>query len=769
MKAVIMAGGEGTRLRPLTCTTPKPMIKILGKPVLGYVIDLLIKNGFDEIAVTVRYRAEDIENYIEGLSFDNVSIYCVEEEKVLGTAGSVKFAAKNWCEPFLVISGDCMCDTELSKIMLYHKSIMADVTIACVEVSDPSEYGTLSLTKNGEIESFCEKPDWSHAVSSLANTGIYILNSSVLDMIPEEKFYDFASNLFPDMMKKNKRLFGYHAEGYWCDIGNLESYRKCSGEILDDEVKHQCEYTGVLLPFGSPKGDFSVIPPVYIGKNVSIGRNSVIGPYTVIEDNVTIAENTRVKKSIIDSNTVIGSSCDIIGAITGNHCLIKSNSICLEGSCIGSGSIVESGSTISNNTLVWPEKRIPYRSVIRDNLREGNSDAELFSEEYISGTTFAEITCEKCCKLGSALGSSSCGGKVGIGYDSNNASKTLAMAVLSGLISTGSTISDFGECFESQMGFYISFRKLDSGIYISANPYKSTIRIFGENGLSLYRNQEREIESIYKRGDFRRCCGSECSNVSDMSHISDIYISNLIAGTGSSGSESCASVNSPNSLIQYTAERCFYYFNCIKKPYPNFTVEYSGKAVSASDENRNFISHEKLLYICGEYELIKGNDIFVGYDAPYILDNRAKKYNKKIYRAGKSKMTKYESGAEYCLRNSLWAFDGLALAFKTLSVMNSQKKTLEELAKSIPEFYTVKKTFAANISPFKLASALGIKTGAQSLGLTKGTENGHLTLSRTFGGRLIRIIAESESLEAARELCADAENKIKDDAIDIKS
>ena len=200
MKAVVMAGGEGTRLRPLTCTRPKPMIKIMGKPVIGYIIDLLVKNGFDEIAVTSRYRSEDIEEYIADLEIDKTDIYCIEEENVLGTAGSVKNAAKNWDEPFLVISGDCICDAELSKIMLYHKSIMADVTLVCSTVEDPGEYGTVNLSRTGAVDSFCEKPDWSHTSSNLANTGIYVINPAVLEFVQDNSNCDFASDLFPALM-----------------------------------------------------------------------------------------------------------------------------------------------------------------------------------------------------------------------------------------------------------------------------------------------------------------------------------------------------------------------------------------------------------------------------------------------------------------------------------------------------------------------------------------------------------------------------------------
>ena len=430
MKAVVMAGGEGTRLRPLTCTSPKPMINMLDKPVIGYIIELLTENGFDDIAVTVRYKAEDIENYVSRYENEKISVRCIEETRVLGTAGSVKNAAKSWEEPFLVISGDCITDCDLAKVMLYHKSITADVTIVCKSVEDPSEYGTVSLDRSGRVDSFCEKPDWSHASSLLANTGIYVINPSVLDMIPDNVLFDFAAHLFPEMMNSEKKLFGYNTTAYWCDMGDLKSYRMCVKDIMNHKVDIKLPETknGVYTVAGFPDGDYEIIPPVYIGKNVRIGKNSVIGPFTVLENNVEISENSRIKKSVIKRNASVGCNCDIIGAVIGERCVLKDNNICLEGSCIGDGCLIEGSSTVSNNVCVWPEKHIPYRSVLTDHLRDGMTEYDLIGENGITGNTFSEISCEKCCRLGEAVASSSFGKCTGVGYDSSKESKALAMA-----------------------------------------------------------------------------------------------------------------------------------------------------------------------------------------------------------------------------------------------------------------------------------------------------------------------------------------------------
>lgn len=766
MKAVVMAGGEGTRLRPITCTTPKPMVKIMGKPIIGYIIELLIKNGFDDIIVTTRYLSESIEDYISLYENDKVKIKCVEETCVLGTAGSVKNAAKEWNEPFLVISGDCISDCELSKVMLYHKSIMADVTIVCKSVEESGEYGTVSLSKSGAVDSFCEKPDWSHTSSQLANTGIYVVNPAILDIVPKNIQYDFAAHLFPEMMSSGKRLFGYNTTAYWCDIDNLKSFRMCIKDIMNHKVNIQIPEAknGIYTKSRLPDGDYNIIPPVYIGKNVSIGANVVLGPYTVLEDNTSVSHSTRVKKTVLMSNSSIGSNCDTIGSVIGEKCVIKNNNVCLEGSCIGDGCVMEGSSTISNNTLIWPEKHIPYRSVIMENLRDGMTEYDLITNDGISGNTFSEISCERCCRLGESLASCSFGCNVGVGYDSSRESKALAMAVLSGLISGGSNISDFGECYESQMSFFVSFCSLDSGIYISANNKKTTIKLFGQFGMPLYRKNERELESRYKRSDFRRgsCTGN---GITDMSQISEIYEGQLLALSGDRLSEATGQIYSKNKMITHIANKCFFMLGCVEKDAPSFTVDYYGKEVTAKDENGNVITHDKLLVLCAMNELRKKRDIAIPFNSPVCIDSIGNDFGATVYRIGVSPMNIYDENISLAFRHSMWAFDGLALCFKLLGIVKQSHKTLVDLIAEIPKFCVSSKVVFSPVALSKISSMLDIRTDSDSQGLRKNTGRGFVSVARTGAGRLIRIIAEAESMEVAKEICAETEKKITNECM----
>ena len=768
MKAVVMAGGEGKGLRPLTCTLPKPMINLLDRPVLGHVFELLINSGFDEIAVTTRYRSEDIETFVESYNSD-VKMYCVREEKVLGTAGSVRNAAKNWDEPFLVISGDCVTDIELSKVMLYHKSIMADVTIVCSSVSDPCEHNTVTLNRNGSVDSLCEKPDWSHSSSDLADTGIYVINPAVLDMIPDDIQYDFTQHLFPDMMNEGKRLYGYQSDAYWCDIADVKKLRMCIRDMLSHKIGLSLpDYkNGVFCENNIPDGDYTLVPPVYIGKNVHIGNSCVIGPFSVLETGVSVADNTRIKKSVIGKNTNIGGNCDLIGTVTARNSVIKSNSVCLEGSCVGDGCVLNSGSTINNNVNVWPSKNIPYRSVVISDLRDGQNEYELLDGDGISGVTFSELSCERCCRLGEAVASSSCGGKVGIGYDGTKASKALAMAVLSGLISGGSMISDFGVCFLSQMGFFVSFSGLDCGIYISATPKKTQITISGEYGLPLARKYEREIETRYKRSDFRRCTGMECNDVKDKSSVADVYDGQLLTFAGEALTGINVSVTSPNGMIRHTAEKCLYLLGAKESKYPQFSVDYTGKTVTAKDENGRFVTNEQLLLAVSVNELEKGRNICVPFTAPACIDEIAAVNKTAVYRIGQSPISDRCENEIVTSRRCMWAFDGLSLVFRILRIMKKENKSLADLMNSLPVLNIVRRVIISPVPHYRIAQLIGADTGKDSQGIRKTDNKGSVTVTQTGAGRLLRIIAEADTIEAAEQICDFIEKKINGDTIDI--
>src|SRR3989337_1493430 len=216
-----MAGGEGSRLRPLTIARPKPMIPIVNKPCIEHILLLLKRHGIREVVITVQYLASSIQEYFgDGSSWDMDITYSVEDTP-LGTAGSVKHAARSLTEPFLVISGDALTDFDLTKVIAFHQAKKSMATITLNRVPNPLEYGVVIINEDGAIRQFLEKPSWGEVFSDTVNTGIYVLDPRIFEYYEAGRPVDFSQDVFPELLRAGEPIFGYVADGYWCDVGNI--------------------------------------------------------------------------------------------------------------------------------------------------------------------------------------------------------------------------------------------------------------------------------------------------------------------------------------------------------------------------------------------------------------------------------------------------------------------------------------------------------------------------------------------------------------------
>lgn len=318
MKAVIMAGGKGTRLRPICEKMPKPMTELLGKPLLAHLTELLLSNGFTELCVTLGHMPEAITAYFgDGKDFGVSMVYQVEENP-LGTAGGVR-ACRNFIgeDDFLVISGDAACDFDLNYLQREHRRSGSLVTMALYPHAEPLPYGTVLLNRNGRVISFIEKPNWERVVTDLVNTGIYMLSPRVLDLIPENRPFDFARELFPLMAKQGLPIQGVPMKGYWCDIGSAKSYHRCCMDALEGKLKVRPAQkntlsSGVYAPPNLP-ASVRLIPPCVICDGAEIAPETVIGG-SVIHAGSRIGTHSRILSSVVDGATV-AEYCVINGSI----------------------------------------------------------------------------------------------------------------------------------------------------------------------------------------------------------------------------------------------------------------------------------------------------------------------------------------------------------------------------------------------------------------------------------------------------------------------
>ena len=232
-----MAGGEGTRLRPLTSNQPKPMVPIVGKPCMEHILELLKLHGFEDVIVTVAFLPQAIRSYFGNGDTLGMEIGYSVEESPLGTAGSVRLAAGRLDDTFLVISGDALCDVDLTRLVAYHREKNASVTIGLKAVDNPLEFGIVVTDEDGRVERFLEKPSWGQVFSDTINTGIYVLEPEVLKHVPTDRPYDFSKELFPLLLEMGRPIYGCVLDGYWQDIGNLDQYRQANADALDEKVR----------------------------------------------------------------------------------------------------------------------------------------------------------------------------------------------------------------------------------------------------------------------------------------------------------------------------------------------------------------------------------------------------------------------------------------------------------------------------------------------------------------------------------------------------
>ena len=323
MQAVILAGGKGTRLHPLTTHIPKPMVPLFDRPVMEHCIRLLIKHGITNIIVTVSYLAEDIMEYFGDGSKWGVNIRYSVENEPLGTAGGVKLVQSMVKETFVVVSGDAVTDFDLTAAIEKHKSASAAASLMLYEVEDPTQFGLVERDSKGRITRFLEKPKSNEVFTNTVNTGIYILEPEVLSQIPGSQVFDFARDLFPRMLNNSDALYGFPLPGYWCDIGNLVQYRNCHFDALQGKVHLDIPavYAGEGIWLGEGVNIHSsvdIASPVYIGSGATIRRNANLGKNAIIGAGALVEEGARVSASVIGSQSLIGRGTNISDSILGD-------------------------------------------------------------------------------------------------------------------------------------------------------------------------------------------------------------------------------------------------------------------------------------------------------------------------------------------------------------------------------------------------------------------------------------------------------------------
>jgi mannose-1-phosphate guanylyltransferase/phosphomannomutase len=523
MKAVIMAGGEGTRLRPLTSNAPKPMMPIVNQPMMEHIVNLLKKHGFDEIVVTVAFLANHIRTYFGDGSELGVRMVYATEETPLGTAGSVRNAMDVLTERFLVISGDVVTDIDLASIVRFHDERDALATIGLTPVENPLEFGIVITREDGSIERFLEKPTWGQVFSDTINTGIFVLEPEIFDYIEPDRQVDFSGEVFPAVLADGKPLYGAVAEGYWEDVGTLEAYVRAHKDVLDGRVDLDVPgfeiSDGVFLGEGAEiHPDAEIVGPAVIGDFCRIEADARLGEYTVLGTNVRVRAGADLERAVVHDNTYIGEGVRLRGATVGRACDLRNGVRAEEGVVLGDECFVGEQAVLSSGVKVYPFKTVETRAIINSSIVwESRGARSLFGRLGVAGLSNVDVTPELATRVAMAYGTTlKKDATVITSRDSSRSARMLKRAAMAGLNASGVNVRDLEVASVPVTRFAARNPDADGAItvrLVEGDPQSVVIRFFDSNGADITEAGQRKIERLFLREDFRRVFPGEIGEI----------------------------------------------------------------------------------------------------------------------------------------------------------------------------------------------------------------------------------------------------------------
>ncbi len=809
MKAIIMAGGEGSRLRPLTCDIPKPMVPIMNKPIMEHIINLLRDHGITEIGVTLMYLPQRIRDYFGNGSNFGVNLTYFIEDDPLGTAGSVKNAESFLDETFIVISGDSLTNMNLSKALEFHTTKKSKATLVLTKVDVPLEYGVVILDKEGAISGFLEKPSWGEVFSDTVNTGTYILEPEVLKYFENGTKYDFSQDLFPLMLSVHEPMYGFVTPDYWCDIGDLDAYLGAHYDVIRGNIDLQ--YDAKELKPGVYAGPGTVIEqgteisgPCVIGSNCRIGKSARIEEMTVIGNNNVVENEVSIKRSVIWDNNFIERGSEIRGAIICNRVNLKHYVSVFENAVIGDDCCICERVIIKPSIKIWPQKTIDPFAVVDRNIIWGSKHSRsIFGENGLSGIINVDISPEFATRLGAAYGSIfKKGSKVVVSSTTSNSARMFKHAFVSGLLSVGIEVFNMSSLLTPIARNAINYLSVEGGIHIKLsddNPNKLQVDFMDLMGASISRLMERKIENAFAKEDFKRCSGDEISRLNNITDFKNSYMRTILSDINIEKIKNKAPkicIFSPSDFVISLVAPMLSDVGCkpasfssanvsdteeiideIIKTNADFAayIDSNAEALVLIDAKGNIIKDDLFLLLVSLIVLKTGEQakIIVPVTAPSVIEQIAQKYNGTVIRTKTSPQAVMERMLNHNLFKNqdnmnqfLLNFDALAGLIKILEFLCTYNTSLSEALKEIPDFHmSQKKIFCPWELKGKVMRTLITEKTKDKIELLDGVkfilEDGWVLILPDADLPLCRVYAEGINPQAAESICQEYTEKIK--------
>jgi mannose-1-phosphate guanylyltransferase/phosphomannomutase len=514
------------------------MLPVANRPLMEHTVLLLRSHGVTDVVATVQFLASVVRNYFGDGADLGVSISYSTEEEPLGTAGSVLNAADLLSGTFLVISGDALTDLDLGRVVEFHRQRGAAATMVLKRMRDPLEFGIVMTSEEGRIERFLEKPTWGQVFTDTINTGIYVIEPEVLDLIPPGQPYDFSSELFPLILDKGLPLFGFVTEDYWTDVGNTDAFLQASRDVLARRVK--IEQPGFELRPGVFVGEdveidpqASIEGPALIADNARIGPGARVGPYAVLGTNAIVGEEAVVAQGVVLDRAHVDAFAQLRGGVLGRGSTLGKGAVLEEGAVTGDDVIVGAGAVVKPQVKIYPSRSVDAGAIVSQSVvHERRASRSLFGSHGVSGLVNLAVTPQVAVRLGMAYASTlKRGSLVVTGRDASRAARAMKRAVIAGLNASGVSVHDLELAPMPLTRFTVASEQASGGISVRTSPRGPEIveiRLFDAGGADLAPAAQRKIERIFFREDYRRPSASKLGELEFPPHALEQYTSGLL-------------------------------------------------------------------------------------------------------------------------------------------------------------------------------------------------------------------------------------------------
>jgi mannose-1-phosphate guanylyltransferase / phosphomannomutase len=545
MKGVIMAGGFGTRLKPLTINRPKPMVPVANRPIMEHIVELLKRHGITDLVSILYFQPEHITSHFGDGSAFGVEMKYVTADADYGTAGAVRNAADLLGDDrVIVISGDVLTDFDLGAAIRSHEQRGAEATIALTAVENPLAFGIVILDQaTGRIDRFLEKPTWGEVFSDTINTGIYILEPEALRRVPPATNVDFSKDLYPQMLREGAALYGHVAEGYWRDIGNIDEYRIAHHDVLAGRVgvgfvgeRHDRPQGTLWLEGGAVvEDDVDVRGTVIVGEGATVARHAVL-QNVVVGRHSAIGEGAELRAAVLWEQCRVGTRARVVESVCARRVHIGKGASVREKCIIADGAEVGDFAVVGPNVKVWPDKVVEERASLTHSLIWGEAwERSLFAGARVSGIPNFELTPEIAARLAGAHGATlGPGAFVATSRDSDRASRMINRALMTGFMSAGLDVEDLREMPIPVVRHAVHHGREAGGIHVRRSPFDSKvvdILFIDGDGRDLPPGKTQSIERLFSREDFPRAGPDGTGDVNFPTRVVESYREHFLAET----------------------------------------------------------------------------------------------------------------------------------------------------------------------------------------------------------------------------------------------